>query len=844
MAANRPAPGDALGAALAAYLTGTAEPLDEQSLSGLSAGFDACALLTAAGYDGLPTPEQHGARIDRLRLLEPFEHIAGDFFRGRRAELRCLHEHVVEGGLPLVVHGPGGVGKSSLVARFLLEHAQQYDFAYLDFDRPDVDPSQPLTLLLEALRQLGIQHAPVRPSFEDLREDWRTSRPSLSAAIEDFTRLLQLVNRGPFVLVLDTFEEVQYHSGARAEAVWELLDRLTAGVDALRVIIVGRAPLPDDRPQLSLPLSGLDEEAATAYLMALGVDDPALAHRVFARIGGSPMNLKLAADLVSKVGPDLLLDAETRDLAVDQGVIQRQLHVRVLNHIHDPEVRKLAHPGLVLRRLTPELILAVLAEPCGLAARTPAEAGRLFDELRREVALVDMVADGSLRHRPDLRRATLPLLQADEPALTRQISERAVAYYAERPERDPRERAEELYHRLVLDQDRDEIDARWLDGAEGFLHDSLGEFSGARLAYLASRLGVVVDAETEALADLEDWERVALRRATEELELGKPVEALKVLNQRDDRTASSPLYAIHATALARLDLAEDAVKVCEAGIERAVEAGDRPQALALAVLQGELILSVPWVGDAMVARRRLQALAEGAAADAALRAAAIRFAIEPDADVAAEVRARFDALPDTALRDDPPLAFFVGAVLNRDDVARWRRILTLIGLPRDDESAVRLLGSVIASFDLKVSKERGELPGALARGAGIEIFETLSSSWGAFLLTAEPRAAGAAIIAVLEEGSLVPHGMFGSLASTMDAAALAGLRPPRPETVRDPAQVAAELDERLRERLMRALADAFPTAAICSRSCVDGSTSASARSPRSGTIPIGPRAGW
>ena len=59
---------------------------------------------------------------------------------------------------PLMVHGPGGVGKSTLLARFILEHLDagapgRLPFVYLDIDRPAVNLEQPLTILVEAMRR-------------------------------------------------------------------------------------------------------------------------------------------------------------------------------------------------------------------------------------------------------------------------------------------------------------------------------------------------------------------------------------------------------------------------------------------------------------------------------------------------------------------------------------------------------------------------------------------------------------------------------------------------------------------------------------------------------------------
>jgi hypothetical protein len=41
--------------------------------------------------------------------------------------------------------------------------------------------------------------------------------------------------------------------------------------------------------------------------------------------------------------------------------VQGQLYQQILNHIPDPDLRQLAHPGLVVRRVTRDVIKEVLA---------------------------------------------------------------------------------------------------------------------------------------------------------------------------------------------------------------------------------------------------------------------------------------------------------------------------------------------------------------------------------------------------------------------------------------------------------------------------------------------------
>src|SRR6185369_1761316 len=125
------------------------------------------------------------------------------------------------------------------------------------------------------------------------------------------------------------------------------------------------------------------------------------------------------------------------------------------------------------------------------------------------------------------------------------IRERAVVYYRDRPE-VPTERAEEIYHRLQLDEDPATIDSRWTEGVERYLGSAVEEFSGRRRAYLASRLGTDVDEETRRLADLQDWEKITERRAQALVNNDQPQQALELMRTRSDRSKASPLIGLEA----------------------------------------------------------------------------------------------------------------------------------------------------------------------------------------------------------------------------------------------------------------------------------------------------------
>jgi hypothetical protein len=110
-------PTDPVQDALDAYLIGKPKPVEGQTLEELAATYQICGWLRAAGFEGLPATPLIEQRIDWLRLLQPFEHLAGDDqFRGRTRELQQLRSYA--GVLP-----PGSLLES---ARRALEHLRVF----------------------------------------------------------------------------------------------------------------------------------------------------------------------------------------------------------------------------------------------------------------------------------------------------------------------------------------------------------------------------------------------------------------------------------------------------------------------------------------------------------------------------------------------------------------------------------------------------------------------------------------------------------------------------------------------------------------------------------------------
>jgi V8-like Glu-specific endopeptidase len=866
--ANSP-PDDPIQTALDTYLAGQAKPIEQQTLAELTVSHQVSGWLREAGFQGLPPAEAIARRTEWLALLQPFEHLAGGSqFRGRVEELRRLRSYVgvlppgsflesarrsleqifkLSEKPPLSIFGPGGVGKSTLLARFILDHAlaheaDRFPFVYLDCDRPEVDASEPLTLLVEAARQLGIEYPEASQACEKLRNVWaesmakeRQAISTQSAGVQDFRKALGALrvavrdfastvsNLGgrdsPVLFVIDTFEEVQWRSVVYVDVIWKMLEQLQAALPRLRVVIAGRAEL-GSRTTEVLALTGLDEEASIAYLQGRGISDELIARRVARQIGGSPLSLKLAAELAQREGLDSQgrLAVSTHEyffLKLDASLLQRQLYKRILSHVHDDSVRKLSHPGLVLRRITPDLILKVLAGPCGIEISSLAEAEALFDKLQREVSLVTIERDGALRHRQDLRLVMLELLRGDDAEKVKRIHEAAVAYYEARPA-VPSERAEEIYHRLQLDQEPSVIDSRWIDGLDRFLASAVEEFSGRRLAYLATRLNFDVNPETRALADLQDWEKITERNVSDLLAHDQSQRALELMRARADRSITSPLVPLEARALTRLERWEDALLVLDTGFRRTVAEGERAAALSLALQAAEVVLTARLEAEVPAATNRLAAvnaetlspIQQIEAVIRQLALAKLNPSLRPDSGLRARFVGLFDGLGDDQLMSNPGLGHWAAIVFEPGDAFRLARVIQLCGFPQGNEQEVRQFASELTSFDAALSKDFAETPGVLAREARIQVKTSLTGAWSDFLLTALQGSVREALSGLLRRhADFVPVRLLNSFAELVLASL--GIRHRLVSSPEPPKSQSAMLRPKHVRQLQDALKNAF-----------------------------------
>ena len=416
-------------------------------------------------------------------------------FVGRQTELDTLRDFVNDTSPSLswpwkglVLTGLGGSGKSTLLARFSEEVVAQKlaTLVVFDFDRPGLNPDDRLWLESEMARQVGYQYPAINEQLRNERSLSRqqkeqtfggydkSSSESVSAnrtigllgSIRD-ALLAESPTPRPILLLLDTFEEVEQQDLTERLVSW--LRDVGDLFNAFRVRIIFSGRLFDGALEkvLScadnrrLDLGELSGNETRILLKRLGVSE-ALTRRVAksALIPHRPLELKLLAKMLAEKGDTTLDEIETElrnggDAA--KSMFMGLVYRRVLMRINDDTARKLAYPGLVLRFVTTDLILHVLAPVLGLTL-TETQAQMALNTLAKHSWICYRGTNGEVWHRKDLRRSMLSAMRAQEPKLAKQISEAAFAYFStlDTAKTDTRLQAEQTYHRLLWLQQPDE----------------------------------------------------------------------------------------------------------------------------------------------------------------------------------------------------------------------------------------------------------------------------------------------------------------------------------------------------------------------------------------------------
>lgn len=727
----------------------------------------------------LPSTAMLSAALERAMLIAPFRHLTRGFFAGRETEVATLAAYVDGPDVgahgvappPIFIYGPGGMGKSALLAHFILAHSDRdttrtdswRPFVYLDFDRPELDARDLSGVLLAIARQVGPQVPSVQGSVNDLLATLdrrrRAQRPRTTALpksrrerllrtadagdvdklLGQVAEILNAVHRvlpSPLVLVIDTLEEVQYATPDAVVPLAELVVKLRAAVPSLRPVLSGRIEVDAKAGLTPIPLGPLSQGAAEALLgnhlppaLAAKTD---LVTRMVQIVGGNPLSLRLAADVLSREADQNVaaLGEEALWQLVGDSIVQGRLYERIVGHIHEGPIQTLAIPGLVLRYLTWELIRDVLARPCGVEVKDDDDARALFNQLAKEIAVVRRTDDpAKLELRPELRRTVLADFRKDVQSADRRrmIHEAAVDFYAPLP--GPENRAEEIYHRLWLDQEPSEIDARWLTGVDLPLRGAVEELEGRARAYLASRVGGVDDEAIARSAGPAEWEAYAEKRASDLLRMGSPQAALEVLRMRSDRLPTSRLHLIESIALRSIPHPdfEAAEKVVDSAVSAAKASRD-PSEIQSALQELVQIRRLRHdTAGVLRALAELGDLGEQLGDDLILLEAEVSRLeaeqpvdrLERFSDSAVRV---FGRLPDELVARAPELARRVAAQAGAANPSILQRVIRLVGLGplnrRDVEGLERTLAywaqrdEGIASFVPKAPASATELTSA------------------------------------------------------------------------------------------------------------------------------------
>lgn len=526
---------------------------------------------------------QHVESLDFLNLLGgPDLHR----FVGRTeqlAELRRIWDARRSGRV--WIEAPGGMGKSMLISRFvadLLEshHSRPSAVFHIDFDRRDMQSVRPAGLLAEMARQVARWVGP--ESREAARrlaagvqgtdgdDDFGQSR-SVEAAggllVHRLSGLVELLEADAdqdvrVVIIADSAEQVFGFNDLAAESpdtvareLFQALDGRRPGRSSQVVLIYGARCFPEEfhaRAMVKISLDVLTPMEALVYLRAEAaranaqVSDEVLGE-VITAVGRAPLSLRLAARLLAS--EDNRTDPATWVAAVrdDPERIQAILYDRVLNRLRDPNLRKLARPGLLLRRLNPQLVEKVLAEPCELDLSQVSPERLIALSAGEEQLFFRDVSDPdgqAVWHRPDVRALMLRDLDATiSPETFKAVNEAAVDYYAARD--DDISRAEELYHRLRLNQPQTVLAPRWTEAAGERLKRALNEFPEAARDFLRGRLGAASLAEVEG--------RLESLSVTSAPPPAQPIAELRGVIRRELQRGAAPLDVLVRYNLDTLD---------------------------------------------------------------------------------------------------------------------------------------------------------------------------------------------------------------------------------------------------------------------------------------------------
>lgn len=299
-----------------------------------------------------------------LRLADRLASVRRDRFVGRLAEIELIRSALLAPELPfavLYVHGPGGVGKTTLVREYA-RLATEAGRPVIHLDGRAIEPSPP-GFLLALRRALGLADGASLP-VDELPADglWLIDTYELLAPLDVWLRetVLPRLPVGSLVVIAGRNSPA---SAWRTDLEWADLARI-------------------------LELGNLRPDESQTYLATRGIPE-AQHEAVLAFTRGHPLALALVVDVLRR-GEHL----GEFDLSREPEVV-RVLLERLVRDVPSPAHRQALETCVLTWATTENLLAAVVGEPA---------ASELFDWLHRQ-SFIEQGPDGLYPH--DLARDVL-----------------------------------------------------------------------------------------------------------------------------------------------------------------------------------------------------------------------------------------------------------------------------------------------------------------------------------------------------------------------------------------------------------------------------------------------------
>ena len=488
--------------------------------------------------EGLPSPKEINQLLQQKRFTNQLQEISGDDFLGRQDELSLLLNWYNQADTgPMVVTGIGGVGKSALVAFFLQKLDLKTIILWLDFDRADLAPDDVFSVLSVLYEYLKIYINGISPPEMDENEDWEAIANHFGASLVENSDPAH-----PPIMILDGFEVAQY--AKRHGEIWSLLEVILKKIPNLKILVSGRAPVMGlvlgERNAQNLDLQGLPDPVSVKFMKSKKVRDSDFIEKTTDAANGVPLILKLAVQYYHVKGKDHDVENLPRKL------IEGFLYQRILDRVLDPELKPLIRSAIVVRRVLFDMIEPVFGDdiPEGMSVN------EVFERLENELSLVSKEATnagltlvssstGVLQLRPEVRSATLKLLEEEDKAHVSTVDQKVVDWYKTQDLDLEINRAELIFHLLRLGE-LDEVKSLWRPGCAKYLSmamDDLSEEATAARNWLEEKLNLAKEKENSIQA----WEEEVAQRIRHFFTRNANFDISTILAEREERTENGPL---------------------------------------------------------------------------------------------------------------------------------------------------------------------------------------------------------------------------------------------------------------------------------------------------------------